>query len=168
MSYERLKEGYKEIKKIYSKILQKREEAKQTSIFVYYVDRPFSSKEEDLVGLIIAPEDYSKILELVLVRKVYRSPKEKRLIGIDCEAKNPEKIIEFGLEQKDLGKIIEKDNQFYLTKEEKLGTTLVGKGINILLNFIFLLDDVEETLEKIADKLGEIPNKIEESERYLN
>ena len=168
MSYEKINESYKRIKKIYSEILQKIEEAKETSIFVYYVDRPFSSKEEDLIGLIVTPEDYSKILDLALVRKVYRSPGEKRLIGIDSEAKNPEKIIEFGLKQKDFGKIIEKDNQFYLTKEEKLGTTLVGKGINALGNFILLLEEAEEMLEELVNKLEEIPDKLKESERYLN
>lgn len=153
MIYEKINESYKIVKATYSKILQKREEAKETSIFVYYVDRPFSSKEEDLVGLVILPEDYFAILEFVFVKDVYKSLKEKRLIGVDVEARNPEKIIEFGLKQKEFGKIIEKNKHLYLTKEEKLGVSLVGRGINVVGNFIFSLKDFIEKLEELANKL---------------
>ncbi|MGC8812102.1 MAG: hypothetical protein ACP5O8_00745 [Candidatus Aenigmatarchaeota archaeon] len=103
--------------------------------------------------------DYSKILNFVLAKNVYRSRLDKKLIG-HAEAKNPEKIIEFGLKQKEFGKIVEKNDQLYLTREEKLGVSLVGKG-NVLGNFIFLLEDFTKRLEEFA-------NKLKENERYLN
>lgn len=146
--YKKIREGYNRVRGIYQKMYPElsRRTREENSIFVYYVDRPFSSKSKDLVGLIIPPEDLSTILQFVFLKTVYKVPSCKRLVGIDVEASEPKKILRYGLNQTEYGKIIMTDGKLLLTQEKLLGVSLMGKGINVTGNIPLVLEELIDTL----------------------
>ena len=142
--YEKINKGYKLVKRIYSELSPKinKQIANKTSVFVYYVDQQFSKKDENLVGLIIRPEEYERLIEFVFFRGVYRAPNCKRMVGIDVEAQNPERVLKYGLERGDCGKILMKGDRLSFSKKGLLGVSLMGKGINVLGNIPLVLEEM--------------------------
>lgn len=155
-NYEGLREGYKRVREIHQRIfpeLDKRTR-EEIGVFVYYVDRPFSSKSEDLVGLIVSPEDLLTLHDFVFHKTVYRKPSCKRLVGIDIESNEAEKILRYGINQSEYGKIVMRDNELMLIQEKLLGSSLQGKGINVTGSIPLVLEEMLDVFETLPDLLG--------------
>jgi hypothetical protein len=165
--YKKIGEGYERVREIHQRIFPELDRTREESgVFVYYVDKPFSSKPEDLVGLIISPEDYSTIIKFVFFKTVYRTANCKRLVGVDVEAGELEKVLRYGLAQSEYGKIVMRGDKLLLTQEKLLGVSLVGKGINVIGNIPLVFEGLIDTLgslPKIVEK--EIAKKLENIEK---